>query len=440
MRFNGKLLVSIVVFALCIAPTLVSYAPYSFRWDDSDYLWRSVAVSKAFWSGNAHEMRTAMVSFRPPVMTLLGLPWGPLASWDAAGKCFITLTAFTAFFVACCLFLLLRIGLKPLYLVIASVCVFAALGPYPAGADAHFWAAAFVADSLFAWNAFAAMLLIPYEAKNPTSSTTDALVRGILWAAIFSVGAITKVSFLYFIVLTIPILFVVSIRHSGVRSALLSMISLTLCSLPVALYWLRYGQPVLSYGRAASFGPTAHFYYVPLSQFLCDTVRQSPGMLLSGMFAIVSAAYLIVKRRDVAWGTNVLPLLIMLGYCTISLASSNREIRFLLPGIIGLPFLIGILISGKTPAFPHGPATIAAILVFCCLVAAAVPMSHRANRQSIAISEAVLAQAAESNAKRVLLATDSSTLNYPLMKVAIAVSPSRPPCRDNRFSVAHWPD
>jgi hypothetical protein len=184
---------------------------------------------------------------------------------------------------------------------------------------------------------------------------------------------------------------------------------------------------VVSYGRAASFGPTAHFYYVPLSQFLSDTVRQSPGMLLSGMFAIVSAAYLIVKRRDVAWGTNVLPLLIMLGYCTISLASSNREIRFLLPGIIGLPFLIGILISGKTPAFPRGLATIAAILVFCCLVAAAVPMSHRANRQSIAISEAVLAQAAESNAKRVLLATDSSTLNYPLMKVAIAVSPSRSP-------------
>jgi hypothetical protein len=307
------------------------------------------------------------------------------------------------------------------------ICVFAALGPYPTGADAHFDATGFMADSLFAWNAFAATLLIPYQAAACASSTAGALVRGILWGAIFSVGAITKVSFLYFIVLTIPILFVVSIRHSGVRCALLSLISLTVCSLPVTLYWLRYGQPVLSYGRAASFGPTAHFYYVPFSQFLDLTIRQSPGVLLSGIFAIFGAAYLIVKRRDVAWGTNVLPLLIMLGYCTISLASTNREIRFLFPAIIASPFLIGILISGKTYVLSRGHAIIAAIFVFCCLVVAGVPMLHRANRQSLHMPEVVLAQAIESNAKRIVLATDSPSLNYSLIKVAIAVSPVRPP-------------
>src|SRR5271166_5754920 len=104
LRLNWKLTVSTLVFALCIAPTLVSYSPYFFRWDDSDYLWRSVAVSKAFWSGNMHEMRITMVNIRPPVMTLLGLPWGPLPSWDAAGKCFVTLAGFTALFAACCWF------------------------------------------------------------------------------------------------------------------------------------------------------------------------------------------------------------------------------------------------------------------------------------------------------------------------------------------------
>jgi hypothetical protein len=148
MRFNWKLLLSTVVFALCTAPTIISYQSYSFKWDDSDYLWRAISVSRSFWSGNRHELGIAMLGTpRPPVMTLLGLPWGPLGSWDAAGKCFLTLTAFTAFSAACCLFLLLRIGLKPLYLIIASACVFAALGPYPAGADAHFWATAFMADS-----------------------------------------------------------------------------------------------------------------------------------------------------------------------------------------------------------------------------------------------------------------------------------------------------
>jgi hypothetical protein len=375
-----------------------------------------------------------MVGIRPPVMTLLGLPWGPLASWDAAGKCFLTLTAFTAFFAACCLFLLLRIGLKPLYLVIASACVFAALGPYPTDADAHFWATAFMADSLFAWTAFAAALLIPYEATTPTSSTTGALVRGIFWATILLAGAMTKVSFFYFILLIVPALFAIRMRHSGLRSAFLALSSLAICSVPAAIYWLRYGLPALKNGLAASFGHDAPFYYIPLWQFLSDTVRQSPGMLLPGMLAIAAIMYLIVKRRYVAWRTILLSLLIMVGYCAICLASSNRQIRFLFPGIIAFPFLIGILISAKTYVVSRGHAVVAAIFVFCCLVAAGVPMLHRANRQSIAKSELVLAQAIESNAKHVLLATDSSTLNDCLMKVAIAVSPSRLPVESHTLS------
>ena len=52
---------------------------------------RAIAVSRAFWSGDVHGVGTAMVESHPPAMMLLGLPWGPLASWDAAGNCFITL-------------------------------------------------------------------------------------------------------------------------------------------------------------------------------------------------------------------------------------------------------------------------------------------------------------------------------------------------------------
>lgn len=426
MRVNWKLLLSTIVFGLCIAPTIISYQPYSFRWDDSDYLLRSIAVSRAFWSGNRHGMRIVMVDIHPPVMTLLGLPWGPLTSWDAAGKCFITLTALLALFVACCLFLLLRIGLKPLYFVIASVCVFAALGPYPAGADAHFFATGLGSDCLFAWSAFAALLLIPYEATTHTSSTTGSLVRGVLWGLIFSVGAITKVSFLYFIVLIIPILFIVGMRQRGLRSVLLSSISLIVCSFPVTIYVLRYGLPAVMNGWAASFGHDAPFYSISLTQFVSDTVRQSPGILLSAMFVAAGMVYLVVKRRDVGWATNVLPLLIMVGYCAISLASSNREIRYLFPAIIALPFLVALLISRETYQFPRRSAAIAAIVAFCCLLAAGLPTLHRANRQSIARSEAVLAQAVASNAKRVLLATDSRTLNVDLMRLAAAVSPSLP--------------
>lgn len=427
-RLDGKLILLAVVFVLCMAPTIVSYKSYTFKWDDSDYLWRSIAVSKAFWSGGRHELGIAMLGTpRPPVMTLLGIPWGPLASWDAAGMCFITLTVLTAFFVACCFFLLLRVGLKPLYFVIASTSALAAIGPYPAGSDTHLSATGLFADSVFAWIAFAATLLIPYEATSCGSSTADDLVRGVFWATILLAGAMTKVSFFYFIVLIVPILFAIRMRHSGLRGAFAASISLAVCSVPAAIYYLRYGLPALRNGFAASFGHDAPHYYLPLSRFLSDTVRQSPGFLLGMVATATGIVYLVLKRRDAAWSINVLPLLIMAGYCTISLASTNREIRFLFPGIIALPFLIGILISGKTTEYPRGSTTIAAILVFCCLVVAGLPMLHRANRQSIYLPEVVLAQATESNAQRIVLATDSPSLNYSLIRVAIAVSPLRPP-------------
>ena len=368
-----------------------------------------------------------MVSYRPPIMTLLGLPWGSLASWDAAGKCFLSLTVLTAFFVACCLFLMLRSGLDPLFLVITSVCLLAAMGPFPAGeGGVHYFATAFLADSLFAWIAFAAILLIPYERATAGPSTADNLVRGILWAVIFSVGAMTKASFFYFIALVVPILVVIRARNRGLRSAFIALLSLSICSLPAALYWLRYGIPALRNAWAASFGHDAPFYYIPLVQFLSDTVRQSPGLLLPGVFTVAGILYLVVKRHDIQWGINFLPLLIMLGYFTIGLASNNREIRYLFEGIIALPFLIGILISRNTYVYSQKAAMLAGALVFCCLVAAGVPMLHRADRQSIQRSEAVLAQAIGSNAKHILLATDSPSLNNNLMQLAIAVSPSRP--------------
>ena len=204
---KSKWLLAAALFAFCVAPTFISYQPYLFIQDDSDYLQRSIAVSRAFWSGNVHGLGAAMVSIRPPAMTLLGLPWGPLTSWDAAGKCFITLAAVISLLAASCLYLLLRIGAKPFFLMVASACVVASIGPYPRGAAVHAAATAFMADSLLAWTSLAAVLLIPYEARTHCTSVRSAVVRGILWGSILSLGAMTKMSFLYFVFLIAPILF-----------------------------------------------------------------------------------------------------------------------------------------------------------------------------------------------------------------------------------------
>ena len=421
---KSKGLVAAALFAFCVAPTFISYQPYWFSWDDSDYLQRSIAVSRAFWSGNVHGIGVAMVSFRPPAMTLLGLPWGPLASWDAAGKCFITLAAVISLLAASCLYLLLRIGVKPFFLVVASVCVVASIGPYPPGARAHADATGFLADSLLAWTALAAVLLIPYEARTPCPSISGAVFRGILWGAILSLGAMTKLNFLYFIVLIVPVLFFIKLRHDGLRSALAALIAFACCSAPSAFYLLRWGQPAFYLAKGSSFGRIADFFYSPLLQFLGYTIRQSPGLVLSFVLTAAALIYLVIKRQLMQSWPDFLALLIMIGFGIVMLSSHNREIRFAFPAIVALPFLAGILMSGKGHSASRPSAALAAGLVFCGLLAAGVPMRHRAKRQSLKRCDAVLAQAVRCHAKRILLATDSPGLNESLMALAIELSAS----------------
>lgn len=417
--------IGVGLFAVCVAPTFISYQPYCLRWDDSDYLFRSIAVSRAFWSGNLHGLGAAMVSIRPPAMTLMGLPWGRLENWEDAGKCFITLAAATSLMAASCLYLLLRIGVKPILIVLASVCVVASIGPYPPGSHTHAVATAFLADSLFAWTALVAALLIPYEARIPCTRIKEALLRGVLWGAILSLGAMTKFNFMYFVVLVVPVLLFINFRHTGLQSALTTFIAFACCSAPSGFYLLRWGRSAFHNAQASSFGAVADFYYVPLLQFIDNTVRESPGLVLSFALTTAALAYLVLKKRLQESWPDFLAYLIMLGFFIVVLAAPNRQIRYAFPPIVALPFLTAIMLSGKEQSFSRRSAALAAGLVFCGLVVAGVPTRYRAPRQSLTRSDAVLVHAVECNAKRVMLATDSPTLNKNLMDLAAEVSSSR---------------
>jgi len=147
--------------------------------------------------------------------------------------------------------------------------------------------------------------------------------------------------------------------------------------------------------------------------------------VLSFVLTTAALMYIVIKRRLIQSWPDFLALLIIIGFGIVVLASPNRDIRYSFPAIVALPYLAAILLSGKGHPAPRPSAALAAGLVFCGLLAAGVPTGHRANRQSIIRSDAVLAQAVRCNAKRILLATVSSTLNWPLINLAIAVSASR---------------
>ena len=418
-------MIAIAAFLFCVAPTFISYRSYIFQWDDANYMMRAVQVSRNLWKGDMDWVLAAMVGAHTPAMTLLGLPWGPLRSWQSTGDCFIALGAAISLMVGASLYLLLRIGVKPCYLVAASACVFASIGPYPTGSPLHKDATGFLSDGLLAWTVFAALLLIPYEARLHRSTIRGSVLSGVVWGLIFCLGVATKLSFLYFVVLLIPVLLFIKVRNSGWARASTAAVALAFCATPIVLYLVQWGRPAFDLAKESSFGETARFYYVPLSQFLLHAVRESPGLLPSFLFVIAGLTVGFIRRQLSQHWPELLALLIILGYTIIVFASPNREMRFALGAIVALPFLVGILLSGTENVVPQRFATAAAVLAICVLVAASVPMRLRPDRQSISRSNAVLAIAARINARSIILATDSPTLNDPLLILAREFSTSR---------------
>jgi hypothetical protein len=415
-------LLEAVLFALCAAPSFVSYRPYYFSWDDADYLARSVMVSRALWSGNLHGLGSIMMSVHPPAMMLLGIPWGRITSWEGASNCFITLAALQSLLAASCFYMLLRLGVRPLFLLGASVCVCASLGPFPAGSPEHWESTAFMADGLLAWTSLAAMLLIPFEAELRCSSTRSAVERGISWGLILSLGTLTKLNFLFFVGLIVPALFLTKLHYDGLRSVLSAMIAFACTAAPSAFLLLRYGKVAFSNAKAASFGSMSHFYYIPLPKFLLSLSLKSPGLIFSLAMTIAALLYFILRSDLMRSRLDLFPLMIMGGFTLIVLSSSSKDVRYLFPPIVAIPFLVGILISGKRNRTHRGTAAGAAALAFLILLAASVPSRYRADRESIRRCDLVLTLAAQYNVKRIVLATDSPTWNGNLMLLDGAIS------------------
>jgi hypothetical protein len=163
-------------------------------------------------------------------------------------------------------------------------------------------------------------------------------------------------------------------------------------------------------------------------QFLDHVIRGAPGLMFSFLVTVGTIIYLVIKRR-LLLGPDLFALLITIGFGIIVLASANREIRFAFPAIVALPFLTAILLSGRGHSAQGRPAALAAGLAFFGLLAASVSTGHRADKQSLMRADAILAQAARCNAKHIVLATDSPTLNRALTNLAREVSPSVAPLK-----------
>ncbi len=427
---SAKWFLASLVLAICVGPTFISYKAYIFEQDDADYLYRAIAVSHAWWSGQQglarlHEIVGLMVGIRPPAMTMLGIPWGSISSWGGTGRCFISLDLVISFLVALCVFLLARIGVKPILLVLAGICAFAALGPLFHRGVINGFASGFMADSLFAWTILAALLLIPLEARSDHLLLRDGFLRGVFGGVILSLGTMTKISFLYFVMLIVPTLLTIVFRRRGLTGVLAAFAGLCLSSAPSAAYLLKFGRPALTNGAQSSFGQTATLYNESLLAFFGSNVNDSTGLAIAFVLVVAGIAIAIFRERERIRLADILPPLILSGFEIIVLNSVNRDIRYTFPAIVAFPFLVALLLSAQTKPIPRRIAASAAAVVFCSLAVAALPTRHRAEREaSLGRADAAIAHALSCSHSHILLGTDTGTLNHPLLHLASAVTPA----------------
>ena len=198
------------------------------------------------------------------------------------------------------------------------------------------------------------------------------------------------------------------------------------CRLPSQSICFIWGRSAFENGGASSFGQVAGLYKVPILPFLSESIRLSPGLIPSLLFIAFGLVYCVNKGRRAVLGPDFLALLITIVFGISALASLNRQIRYAFPAVVAPPFLIAILLYFKADPISDRPAALAAGLVFLGLLIAGVPTEHRPDRQSINRSEAALTQAANCNARSIILATDSLTLNMDLMDLAEVLDKTEP--------------
>jgi hypothetical protein len=245
----------------------------------------------------------------------------------------------------------------------------------------------------------------------------------MLWGLVLSAGVMTKISFLYFVVLIGPTLFIIRLRHSGIRNAGVALFGFVVSSMPAAVYLLKYGGWAFANARESSFGQIADVYHRSVLLFLGDSFRHAPGLVLFFVFVLAALVYLIIKERSFLKEPASLAFLIAFVFGVIVLASANRQLRYAFPAIVALPFLLAVILSGKQIPISRMTAALTAGLVLCALTLAALPVRHRAQRQaSLARCDAVLAQAIKCGYKHILLTTDGPALNGANMYLAMEVT------------------
>ena len=192
---------------------MVGYSEYLVTWDDAYLLHRALCFHNAVYTFDLKAMFSCYaILSKSPIMTVVTLPWGAAASGEGAiSLCLVSLALLTWIVALLSYRAALSSGASPWMMAAAALSVW--WNPFLAS-----YGGTFLSDMLLAWTVLLTLLLIPLELATDPQGWVRDVMRGVLWGFVFDVGALTKVTYGYFLV---PVVAVV-MQHSpqALRDAL----------------------------------------------------------------------------------------------------------------------------------------------------------------------------------------------------------------------------
>jgi hypothetical protein len=214
------------------------------------------------------------------------------------------------------------------------------------------------------------------------------VLRGALWGTIVAIGALSKISFGFFIVLIGPVLLYLRWKNAGTNATLITLVSVFIVTSPATAMFIARGKGYFAHAVESSFGDIGQFYggMGPLKYIAQYIMYLGWGLYGIAMLAIMTVATYAKKPRP-SW-LMLYPVAVTLSYYVLTALSPNHDFRFAAPVMVGLP----LLLASMTANGPRDSAklVVPALVALLFGVMVSVPMIARPDLSEVQTAQKIL--------------------------------------------------
>jgi hypothetical protein len=238
---------------------------------------------------------------------------------------------------------------------------------------------------------------------------------------------LSKVTFLFFLIVVGMALLIIRTDHSGEKSVRVALAGFLVGSLPTIIIWRFYGMNFMRFAMFAAWSGASNLWQVPdmtpvgyLHRYFGQLGPAIIPLLI--LIALFVRGFVMEKQLRLA---RLLPITITLIYLGIAARSQNRDPRFTIPVMIALPLCLAWTSIRKKSTPGVGAAPILASLFIGTLLA--LPMIGRPQVEPIRRAGELLrklcqGRPVQGGPVRVVIATDGPESNVNIFQVAEQIS------------------